>query len=259
MLFESNDLKSVPILKVTGLTKRYGQLTVLDQVDFELSKGEVVAIIGPSGSGKSTLIKSLNLLVKPDAGTYEIEGTSLTVQKITKAFQKSLVEKTGMVFQNFGLFSHLTVLKNLTLPLVKAKGLSEKEADHRAKNVLQQVGLEDKLASYPHQLSGGQQQRVGIARALALEPEVLLLDEPTSALDPERVGEVLEVIKALRRQGFTMVVVTHEMQFAKEVADRIVFMDEGKIITQGAPETIFSNHAPERVKQFLNRFNLYTI
>ncbi|MCP3664325.1 MAG: amino acid ABC transporter ATP-binding protein [Gammaproteobacteria bacterium] len=222
----------------------------LKSVDIEIDKGEVVVIIGPSGSGKSTLLRSLNLLEDIDAGEIIIDGVSLTSRKTNI---NSVREDVGMVFQQFNLFPHMTSLQNITISPLKVRGLSSKEADERARGLLNRVGLGDRAESYPSQLSGGQQQRIAIARALAMHPKVMLFDEPTSALDPEMVGEVLEVMKDLAREGMTMAVVTHEMGFAREVADRIVFMDAGEILIDTSPEALFENPDNPRLQQFLGQ------
>lgn len=230
--------------------KSFGQLHVLRGIDLEVKEKEVVVIIGPSGSGKSTFLRCLNLLEEPTSGEITIDGQSLTDKgsDINKIRQN-----VGMVFQRFNLFPHKTALENITMAPIKVKGLAESEAQTVARDLLAKVGLYDKEGSYPDQLSGGQQQRVAIARALAMKPNVMLFDEPTSALDPEMVGEVLAVMKDLARDGMTMVVVTHEMGFAREVGDRVLFVDEGIIIEEGTPEQIFGNPQNERTKAFLNK------
>lgn len=230
--------------------KNFGQLQVLKGIDLHVKEQEVVVIIGPSGSGKSTFLRCLNLLEEPTSGEVTIDGVPLTdkASDINKIRQN-----VGMVFQRFNLFPHKTALENITMAPIKVKGLSDKEANEIARDLLAKVGLPEKEASYPDQLSGGQQQRVAIARALAMKPKVMLFDEPTSALDPEMVGEVLTVMKDLAREGMTMAVVTHEMGFAREVGDRVLFIDEGKIIEEGTPEQIFGNPQHERTRSFLNK------
>ncbi|WP_407390364.1 amino acid ABC transporter ATP-binding protein [Carnobacterium jeotgali] len=237
------------MIKIDHLKKSFGDNEVLTDINQEVKKGEVVVIIGPSGSGKSTLLRCLNLLETPTSGEVIFEGTALTGLNETKLNQ--LREKMGMVFQSFNLFPHMTVLENLKVSPVKVKGLSDEEATASAIKLLEQVGLSDKADAYPASLSGGQQQRVAIARALAMNPAVMLFDEPTSALDPEMVGEVLKVMQDLADAGMTMVVVTHEMGFAKEVADRVIFMDGGYIVEEGKPEELFNNPQHERTQDFL--------
>lgn len=238
------------LISVKDLKKHYngGSIKALDGVSLDIDKGQVVVIIGPSGSGKSTLLRSLNLLETPTSGSIFFEGEDITSRNndINKFRQKM-----GMVFQHFNLFPHLTILKNMTLAPRKLKGVSKAEAEDFARGLLKKVALEDRADAYPSQLSGGQKQRIAIVRALAMKPDVLLFDEPTSALDPEMVGEVLDVMKDLAREGMTMVVVTHEMGFAREVGDRIVFMDEGRIVVEGTPDEIFGRTDNERLKTFL--------
>ena len=238
------------MIKVSNLHKTYGDNEVLKGIDLDVAKGEVVVIIGPSGSGKSTFLRCLNLLEQPTGGIIEFEGKNL-LDKSTNINQ--LREKMGMVFQSFNLFPHMTVLENLTISPIQVKKEKPEEAKKRALALLKQVGLADKAAAYPASLSGGQQQRVAIARALAMEPDVMLFDEPTSALDPEMVGEVLAVMQDLAEKGMTMVVVTHEMGFAKEVADRVIFMDQGIIQEAGTPEAIFDNPQNPRTQDFLRK------
>ncbi|MGI6227466.1 MAG: amino acid ABC transporter ATP-binding protein [Peptococcales bacterium] len=238
------------MIVVNNLVKNFGNLQVLKGISEKIKPQEVVCIIGPSGSGKSTFLRCLNLLETPTSGEIIIDGVSVTDPKndINK-----IREDVGMVFQRFNLFPHMTALQNITLAPMKVRGLSQKEAEERAHNLLTKVGLTDKANVYPDSLSGGQQQRVAIARALAMHPKIMLFDEPTSALDPEMVGEVLAVMKDLAREGMTMVVVTHEMGFAREVGDRVLFIDEGIIVEQGTPEKIFSNAQNERTKAFLSK------
>ncbi|SFC60598.1 polar amino acid transport system ATP-binding protein [Alkalibacterium subtropicum] len=237
------------MIKVNHLKKSFGKNVVLKDLNEEVSQGEVVVVIGPSGSGKSTFLRCLNLLEEPTGGEIVFEGTTLTGLKEKEMNQ--LRQKMGMVFQQFNLFPHKTAKENLTIAPVKSKGVNQMEADNKAVKLLDQVGLGDKADAYPASLSGGQQQRVAIARALAMDPDVMLFDEPTSALDPEMVGEVLKVMKDLAKSGITMIVVTHEMGFAREVADRVLFMDDGYIVEQGTPENIFTQPAHERTQDFL--------
>lgn len=238
------------IIKVTGLKKYYNgeQIKALDNINAEIHKGEVVAIIGPSGSGKSTFLRSLNLLETPTDGSILFEGVDITSPEndINK-----LRQKMGMVFQHFNLFPHLTILGNMTLAPCKLLKMSKEDAEKKARELLKMVSLEDRGDAYPSQLSGGQKQRIAIVRALMMSPEVLLFDEPTSALDPEMVGEVLDVMKKLARDGMTMAVVTHEMGFAREVASRVIFMENGKIALEGTPDEVFNNPSNERLKTFL--------
>ncbi len=237
------------IIKTENLCKYYGEsIHALDGVSAEIKKGEVVVIVGPSGSGKSTYLRSLNLLEIPTSGKILFEGADITDPKININLHR---RKMGMVFQQFNLFPHMTVLKNLTLAPMKLLKKSKEEAESKALELLKRVGLADRAGAYPSQLSGGQKQRVAICRALCMDPDVMLFDEPTSALDPEMVGEVLDVMKSLAKEGMTMVVVTHEMGFAKDVADRVIFMCDGKILEEGTPEEFFSNPKDERAKQFL--------
>ncbi len=240
------------IIKTTGLYKHYknGKIKALDGVDAEIHKGEVVVVIGPSGSGKSTFLRSLNLLEVPTGGQIIFEGTDITDPKNDINL---LRRRMGMVFQQFNLFPHKTVKENIMLAPVKLKIMSKEDAEKRALELLERIGLPDKADAYPKQLSGGQQQRVAIARALAMNPDVMLFDEPTGALDPEMVGEVLEIMKELAEEGMTMVVVTHEMGFAREVGTRILFMDEGVIAEEGTPQEIFQNPQSPRLKTFLNK------
>lgn len=238
------------MIVVNNLVKNFGNLEVLKGISERIKPKEVVCVIGPSGSGKSTFLRCLNLLETPTSGEIIIDGMNITdpnndINKIR--------QDVGMVFQRFNLFPHMTALQNITLAPIKVRGLSQKEAEERAHDLLTKVGLTDKANVYPDSLSGGQQQRVAIARALAMHPKIMLFDEPTSALDPEMVGEVLAVMKDLAREGMTMVVVTHEMGFAREVGDRVLFIDEGIIVEQGTPEEIFSNAKNERTKAFLSK------
>jgi len=236
------------VIKIEDLHKSFGELEVLKGIDEEVKQGEVVVVIGPSGSGKSTFLRCLNLLEEITAGKVYIEGQQINSPQ---ADIDSIRQETGMVFQHFNLFPHKTVLDNITLAPIKVKGISRKEAEKIAYELLEKVGLKDKATTYPSQLSGGQKQRIAIARALAMQPKVMLFDEPTSALDPEMVGEVLGVMKDLANEGMTMVVVTHEMGFAREVGDRVLFMDHGIVVEEGDPEQIFTNPQEERTKEFL--------
>ena len=238
------------LINVKGLKKHFkgDEIKALDGVDQQIRKGEVVVVIGPSGSGKSTFLRCLNLLEIPTAGTICFEGTDITD---TRCNINTHRQKMGMVFQHFNLFPHMTVLKNMTIAPMKLLHKSREAAEQRAMELLRRVGLEDKASAYPKQLSGGQKQRVAIVRALCMEPEVMLFDEPTSALDPEMVGEVLDVMKALAHDGMTMVVVTHEMGFAREVGSRVVFMDGGKVVEENTPNELFSHPQSERLQSFL--------
>lgn len=238
------------LIKVENLEKSFGKIEVLKGINTEIKKGEVVCIIGPSGSGKSTFLRCLNLLEEPTGGNIYFDGTDITDKKTNINIHR---QKMGMVFQQFNLFPHMTVLKNMTISPIKVLGLSKEEAESRALKLLERVGLADRANSYPSQLSGGQKQRVAIVRALCMQPQVMLFDEPTSALDPEMVGEVLEVMKSLANEGMTMAVVTHEMGFAREVADRVFFIDEGIIMEEGSPEELFNNPKSPRLKDFLSK------
>lgn len=238
------------MIRVSNLHKSFGKNDVLKGIDEHIEKGEVVVVIGPSGSGKSTFLRCLNLLEEPTSGKIIFEDNDITDKKVDI---NKIREKMGMVFQQFNLFPHKTVLENLTIAPIKVKGLSKAEAEKKAMELLERVGLSNKAKAYPSSLSGGQKQRIAIARALAMEPDVMLFDEPTSALDPEMVGEVLSVMKDLAKEGMTMVVVTHEMGFAREVGDRILFMDNGNIVEQGTPDEIFSNPKNPRTIDFLSK------
>ena len=239
-------------IETKELRKHYrgGAIKALDGVTASISKGEVVVVIGPSGSGKSTFLRSLNLLEIPTSGSIVFEGQEVTDPKVNINLHR---QKMGMVFQHFNLFPHMTILRNMTIAPMKLLKKSKEEAEKTAMALLKRVGLEDRAEAYPSQLSGGQKQRVAIVRALCMNPDVMLFDEPTSALDPEMVGEVLSVMKQLAEEGMTMVVVTHEMGFAKEVADRVIFMDGGMIVEEGTPEEIFQNPQNERTKEFLRK------
>ncbi|MCR4925583.1 MAG: amino acid ABC transporter ATP-binding protein [Clostridiales bacterium] len=237
------------LIKVENLEKHFGDLHALNGVSEEIYKGEVVVVVGPSGSGKSTFLRCLNLLEVPTNGKVTFEGVDITDKKVDIDKHR---QRMGMVFQHFNLFPHMTILKNLTLAPMKLQGKTKQEAEKMAMELLKRVGLENRANAYPSQLSGGQKQRIAIVRALAMNPDVMLFDEPTSALDPEMVGEVLEVMKELAKEGMTMVVVTHEMGFAKEVATKVLFMEKGKIIEQAPPEEFFNAPKSERLKEFLS-------
>ena len=238
------------MIDVKNLTKNFEKLEVLRGVDLHIDKGECVVFIGPSGSGKSTFLRCLNLLETPSGGESLFDGVSMTDPKTDI---DKMRQRMGMVFQHFNLFPNMTILKNLTLAPIRTKHLTRAQAEEKAMELLKRVGLEDKAQGYPAQLSGGQKQRVAIVRALCMDPEVMLFDEPTSALDPEMVGEVLDVMRELAKSGMTMVCVTHEMGFAREVADRVLFLDGGKIVEEGTPEQIFGNAQEPRTREFLNK------
>ncbi|HJD45375.1 MAG TPA: amino acid ABC transporter ATP-binding protein [Candidatus Mediterraneibacter norfolkensis] len=250
------------MIRVTGLKKHYkgGAIKALDGVTVDINKGDVIAVIGPSGSGKSTFLRSLNLLEEPTGGSIIFKGVDITRKKYKNAEGKTvrlnideLRQKMGMVFQHFNLFPHMTILDNMTLAPMKVKGISKADAEKKALELLDRVGLKDRADAYPIQLSGGQKQRVAIVRALAMEPEVMLFDEPTSALDPEMVGEVLDVMKELAEEGMTMVVVTHEMGFAREVGNRLLFMADGRLLEQGDPKDLFDHPQNPRLQDFLSK------
>lgn len=250
------------MLEVKNLSKSFGRLNVLKDISFEVEKGQVVAIIGPSGSGKSTLLRCINQLEKADGGLINVCGVSMLAPddkgNCVYAPPKTLRDirlKIGLVFQNFNLFPHMNVLRNITEAPVRVLKMSKKDAEQRGSELLEKMGLKEKSNAYPCELSGGQQQRVSIARSLALNPDILFFDEPTSALDPELTGEILKVIRELADENMTMVIVTHEMAFARDVANYVLFMDGGVIIEEGTPEDVFSNTSNERTKQFLQRFN----
>lgn len=236
------------MITIKSLRKSFGKNEVLKGIDLEIEKGDVICIIGPSGSGKSTLLRCLNLLEVPSGGQIIFEGDDLTDKKTNLNLHR---QKMGMVFQQFNLFPHMTVLENLTCAPVMLKKISKEKAEEKALSLLSRVGLGDKASAYPDKLSGGQKQRVAIVRALCMEPDVMLFDEPTSALDPEMVGEVLDVMKELAKEGMTMAVVTHEMGFAREVSNRVLFLDGGKIVEEGAPAEIFGSPKSDRLKSFL--------
>lgn len=238
------------LLELKDLHKSFGNLEVIKGIDLEIDKGDILVIIGPSGSGKSTVLRCMNLLEEPTSGQIIFEGKDIL--KNLRTIDKTR-EKIGTVFQNFNLFPNKTILDNITLAPMKVKGKTREEAEKKAKELLERVGLLDKVDAYPVQLSGGQQQRIAIARALAMEPDMMLFDEPTSALDPEMVKEVLDVIKELAHEGMTMAIVTHEMGFAKEVADRVIFVDGGKIVEDGSPEEVFNRPKSDRAKDFFDK------
>lgn len=238
------------MIDVKDLTKKFGDMAVLNGITEHVHKGEVVAVIGPSGSGKSTFLRCLNLLEEPSGGTINFEGNVITDPKCNI---NSLRQKMGMVFQHFNLFPHLTVMENITLAPTKLKIMTEQEAIQKGKELLERINLADKANEYPNMLSGGQKQRIAIVRALAMNPDVMLFDEPTSALDPEMVGEVLDVMKELAHQGMTMVIVTHEMGFAKEVASRVMFLYGGLVLEQGKPKEFFENPKNPRLQDFLSK------
>lgn len=243
------------MIKLTGIRKSFGRNEVLQGIDLTVNKGEVVAILGPSGSGKTTLLRCINYLEKPSDGEIQIGEFTLDCKHAGKKDIYALRQRSAMVFQQYNLFSHKTALENVIEGLIIVKKMGKEEARKRGIELLEKVGLGAKLDAYPSQLSGGQQQRVGIARALALEPEVLLFDEPTSALDPELVGEVLAVIRRIAKEGITMIIVTHEMSFAQDVANHVVFMDGGVVVEEGNPTELFGNPKEERTKQFLKRYS----
>ena len=238
------------LIKTQGLEKHFtgGEIRALNGIDIEVHRGEVVVVIGPSGSGKSTFLRCLNLLETPTGGTVTFEGVDITDTKVNINVHR---QKMGMVFQHFNLFPQMTIIKNMTIAPIKLLGLPKEDAKSKAEALLERVGLSDRADAYPSQLSGGQKQRIAIVRALCMDPDVMLFDEPTSSLDPEMVGEVLDVMKQLARDGMTMVVVTHEMGFAKEVGTRVIFMDEGKIVEENSPEELFSAPKSSRLKSFL--------
>lgn len=238
------------LIKVDNLKKSFGKVEVLKGISTEIKKGDVVVVIGPSGSGKSTFLRTLNLLEEPTDGTICFEGTDITDPKVNINVHR---QKMGMVFQQFNLFPHMTILKNMTIAPMKLLKKSKEEAEAKAMELLKKVGLDDRANSYPSQLSGGQKQRIAIVRALCMEPDVMLFDEPTSALDPEMVGEVLQVMKDLADDGMTMVIVTHEMGFAREVANRVLFIDEGIIMEENEPKEFFDNPKNPRLKEFLSK------
>lgn len=242
--------ESEVLIQVEDLKKSFGSVEVLKGINTEIRKGEVVVVIGPSGSGKSTFLRCLNRLEEPTGGHIYFEGTDILDKSVNINQHR---QKMGMVFQQFNLFPHMTILRNMTLAPMKLKGMSREDAEKKALSLLERVGLADRASAYPNQLSGGQKQRIAIVRALCMDPDVMLFDEPTSALDPEMVGEVLEVMKELAESGMTMVCVTHEMGFAREVADRVIFIDEGVIMEEGNPQEFFSHPKSPRLQDFLSK------
>lgn len=246
------------MIKVTDLHKSFGELTVLKGIDFQADTGEVIVIIGPSGMGKSTFLRCINYIERPEKGIIEIDNVKVDAEKCTEKEIKQLRLKTSMVFQNYNIFKNKTVIENVMLAMTSVQKIEKEIAKEKALQYLDQVGLLDKVNEYPSRLSGGQQQRVGIARAMAVNPKLILLDEPTSSLDPELVLGILDILRNLANEHKrTMIIVTHEMSFAKEIADRIIFMDDGRIIEEGTPEEIFSNPQNERTKRFLERFQTF--
>ena len=246
------------MIKVTDLHKNFGELAVLKGIDFQADTGEVIVIIGPSGMGKSTFLRCINYIERPEKGIIEIDNVKVDAEKCTEKEIKQLRLKTSMVFQNYNIFKNKTVIENVMLPMTSVQKIEKEIAKEKALQYLDQVGLLDKINEYPSRLSGGQQQRVGIARAMAVNPKLILLDEPTSSLDPELVLGILDILRNLANEHKrTMIIVTHEMSFAKEIADRIIFMDDGRIIEEGTPEEIFSNPQNERTKRFLERFQTF--
>ena len=246
------------MIKVTDLHKSFGELAVLKGIDFQADTGEVIVIIGPSGMGKSTFLRCINYIERPEKGIIEIDNVKVDAEKCTEKEMKQLRLKTSMVFQNYNIFKNKTVIENVMLPMTSVQKIEKEIAKEKALQYLDQVGLLDKVNEYPSRLSGGQQQRVGIARAMAVNPKLILLDEPTSSLDPEIVLGILDILRNLANEHKrTMIIVTHEMSFAKEIADRIIFMDDGRIIEEGTPEKIFSNPQNERTKRFLERFQTF--
>ena len=246
------------MIKVTDLHKSFGELAVLKGIDFQADTGEVIVIIGPSGMGKSTFLRCINYIERPEKGIIEIDNVKVDAEKCTEKEIKQLRLKTSMVFQNYNIFKNKTVIENVMLPMISVQKIEKEIAKEKALQYLDQVGLLDKINEYPSRLSGGQQQRVGIARAMAVNPQLILLDEPTSSLDPELVLGILDILRNLANEHKrTMIIVTHEMSFAKEIADRIIFMDDGRIIEEGTQEEIFSNPQNERTKRFLERFQTF--
>lgn len=245
--------KTDPLLRISHVRKSFGTLEVLKDISIDVYKGDVVSILGPSGSGKTTLLRCINFLERADGGSITLDDTTIDLKAATREQASEVQRKTGFVFQNYNLFRNKTALENITLGLTSGRGVSKEDANKKDMMLLRKIGLEDRANFYPSELSGGQQQRVAIARALATDPEIIYFDEPTSALDPETIQEVLDVMIKLAKENITMVVVTHEMGFARQVADRIVFMADGQIIEEGTPDHFFDNPSNERVKQFLGK------
>lgn len=245
--------KTDPLLRISHVRKSFGTLEVLKDISIDVYKGDVVSILGPSGSGKTTLLRCINFLERADGGSITLDDTTIDLKAATREQASEVQRKTGFVFQNYNLFRNKTALENITLGLTSGRGVSKEDANKKGMMLLRKIGLEDRANFYPSELSGGQQQRVAIARALATDPEIIYFDEPTSALDPETIQEVLDVMIKLAKENITMVVVTHEMGFARQVADRIVFMADGQIIEEGTPDHFFDNPSNERVKQFLGK------
>lgn len=245
--------KTDPLLRISHVRKSFGTLEVLKDISIDVYKGDVVSILGPSGSGKTTLLRCINFLERADGGSITLDDTTIDLKAATREQASEVQRKTGFVFQNYNLFRNKTALENITLGLTSGRGVSKEDANKKGMMMLRKIGLEDRANFYPSELSGGQQQRVAIARALATDPEIIYFDEPTSALDPETIQEVLDVMIKLAKENITMVVVTHEMGFARQVADRIVFMADGQIIEEGTPDHFFDNPSNERVKQFLGK------
>lgn len=243
------------MIRVEGLKKSFGTLKVLNEISFELEEGKVLVVIGPSGTGKSTLLRCINYLEKPDAGIITIEGTVLDVKNVKKEDIYRLRENTAMVFQNYNLFRNRTALENIMEPMIAVQRLEKRQAVKKASEILRAIGLEDKRDSYPSQLSGGQQQRIGIGRAMAVNPKVMLIDEPTSSLDPELVGEVLNLLYKLAKEHMTMIIATHEMEFAKHIADEVIFLEGGEIVEKSKPNEFFENPKTQRAGQFLRKFS----
>lgn len=243
------------MIRVEGLKKSFGTLKVLNEISFELEEGKVLVVIGPSGTGKSTLLRCINYLEKPDAGIITIEGTVLDVKNVKKEDIYRLRENTAMVFQNYNLFRNRTALENIMEPMIAVQRLEKRQAVEKASEILRAIGLEDKRDSYPSQLSGGQQQRIGIGRAMAVNPKVMLIDEPTSSLDPELVGEVLNLLYKLAKEHMTMIIATHEMEFAKHIADEVIFLEGGEIVEKSKPNEFFENPKTQRAGQFLRKFS----
>jgi len=248
-------MKNNNILEIRSLDKNFGDLKVLKNVDLNIKKGEILSVIGPSGAGKSTFLRSINLLEDPSRGFMKLNGEEYNLEKVSEKEKLDIRNTVSMVFQNYNLFKNKTILDNVVEPLIYAKGMGKKLAKETALEYIKSVGLLDKVDNFPSQLSGGQQQRIGIARAMAVNPEIILFDEPTSALDPELVFEVLKVIKSIAKTEKTMIIVTHEMSFAKEISDRVVFMEDGMIVEEGTPEYIFNNCENLRVRKFIDGLN----